>query len=61
MEGLSGNPQKAKVGAGCRTLRANFWYKTAWGKMSLPDAGWGEVEPGKEADYNFFKVTVEMK
>lgn len=34
---------------------------TTWGKKSLLDAGWTVVEPGKEADYNFFKVTVEMK
>ena len=34
---------------------------TTWGKQSLLDAGWTVVEPGKEADYNFFKVTVEMK
>ena len=34
---------------------------TTWGKKSLLDTGWTEVELGKEADYNFFKVTVEMK
>lgn len=34
---------------------------TTWGKASLLDAGWTEVEPGKEGDYNFFKVTVEMR
>ena len=34
---------------------------TTRGKKSLLDAGWTEVEPGKEADYNFFKVTVEMR
>ena len=34
---------------------------TTWGKKSLLDTGWTEVESGKEADYNFFKVTVEMK
>ena len=33
---------------------------TAWGKKSLLDAGWTEVKPGKGADYNFFKVAVEM-
>lgn len=27
---------------------------TTWGKASLLDAGWTEVEPGKEGDYNFF-------
>ena len=30
------------------------------GKKGLLGAGWAEDEPGKEADYNFFKVTVEM-
>lgn len=34
---------------------------TTWGKASLLDTGWTEVEPGKEGDYNFFKVTVEMR
>ena len=34
---------------------------TTWGKKSLLDTGWTEVEPGTEANYNFFKVTVEMK
>ena len=34
---------------------------TTWGKVSLLDAGWTEVESGKESDYNFFKVTVEMR
>lgn len=34
---------------------------TTWGKKSLLDTGWTEVELGKEADYNFFKVTVEMR
>ena len=34
---------------------------TTWGKESLSDTGWTEVEPGKEGDYNFFKVTVEMR
>ena len=34
---------------------------TTWGKKSLLDTGWVEVEPGQEGDYNFFKVTVEMK
>ena len=34
---------------------------TTWGKRSLLDAGWTEVAPGEESDFNFFKVTVEMK
>ena len=34
---------------------------TTWGKKSLLDAGWTEVEPGRTADYNFFKVMVEMR
>ena len=33
-----------------------------WGKKTLsPDEPWVEVGEGKESDYNFFKVTVEMK
>jgi len=35
-------------------------YKT-WGKVRLQDAEWSEVPSGHEGDYNFFKVTVEMK
>lgn len=35
-------------------------YRT-WGNESLLDAGWREFESGKESDYNFFKVTVEMR
>jgi len=31
-----------------------------FGKVRLQDE-WGEITAGKEADYNFFKVTVEMK
>jgi len=35
---------------------------TTWGKKSLTDGSdWEVVEAGNEADYNFFKVTVEMK
>lgn len=32
-----------------------------WSNESLLDTGWTEVELGKEGDYNFFKVTVEMR
>jgi len=32
-----------------------------WGKKSLLDEKWVEVPEGHEADYNFFKVTVEMR
>ena len=34
---------------------------TTWGKSRLVDAAWSEVSPGSEANYNFFKVSVEMK
>ncbi len=34
---------------------------TIWGKSRLVDAAWAEVPPGCEANYNFFKVSVEMK
>lgn len=32
-----------------------------WGKKFLTDKTWREVSSGMEAEYNFFKVTVEMK
>jgi len=34
---------------------------TTWGKAKLTDAKWVEVQTGQEGDYNFFKVTVEMR
>ena len=34
---------------------------TIWGKKSLLDSTWTEVLEGKEAQYNFFKVSVRMK
>ena len=34
---------------------------TTWGKQQLQDAEWTEVPPGQEGNYNFFKVSVEMK
>lgn len=34
---------------------------TTYGKVKLNDAKWVEVTDGEEANYNFFKVTVEMK
>ena len=34
---------------------------TTWGKKSLLDANWTVVQEGQEAEYNFFKVSVEMK
>ncbi|MBO7166340.1 MAG: leucine-rich repeat domain-containing protein [Kiritimatiellae bacterium] len=34
---------------------------TVYGKVSLKDTDWIEVKTGKEGEYNFFKVTVEMK
>lgn len=34
---------------------------TTWGKKSLMDRDWTEVQEGCEAEYNFFKVTVEMR
>ena len=32
-----------------------------WGKKSLGDAAWAQIDAATTADYNFFKVTVEMK
>lgn len=34
---------------------------TLWGKSRLADADWTEVAAGKEKEFNFFRVTVEMK
>lgn len=34
---------------------------TTWGKRSLLDTDWTEVQAGHEPDYNFFKVSVEMR
>ena len=34
---------------------------TIWGKTSLMDTDWTEVQKGREAEYNFFKVSVEMR
>ena len=32
-----------------------------WGKESLGDADWTQIDAVTTADYNFFKVSVEMK
>ena len=32
-----------------------------YGKKSLTDADWSVVAEGSEADYNFFKVGVDLK
>lgn len=34
---------------------------TTYGKVALMDNDWTEVDTGKEGEYNFFKVTVEMR
>ena len=34
---------------------------TTWGKRSLFDTDWTEVQEGCEPEYNFFKVSVEMR
>lgn len=34
---------------------------TTWGKTSLLDTDWTAVQEGHETEYNFFKVSVEMK
>ena len=34
---------------------------TTWGKTNLMDTDWTEVQEGHEAEYNFFKVSVEMR
>lgn len=40
--------------------KAKRVYRT-YGKVRLGDDGWTLVPEGREADYNFFKVTVELK
>ena len=32
-----------------------------WGKKSLADADWTQIDAVTTADYNFFKASVEMK
>lgn len=39
---------------------ANRIY-TKWGKSKLQDEAWIKIEDGHEGEYNFFKVSVEMK
>ena len=34
---------------------------TTWGKEKLTDKDWSVVGEGEEDNFNFFKVTVEMK
>ena len=34
---------------------------TTWGKEKLTDKDWSVVGEGEEGNFNFFKVTVEMK
>ena len=41
------------VREGTRTYRV-------WGKASLDDAAWSEVEADNEGAYRFFRVTAEM-
>ena len=45
-----------------KDAKGNYLRKyTTWGKKSLADASWTEVPQGRESEYGFFKVTVEMK
>ena len=44
----------------CEAEKAKRKY-TIWGKIRLQDSDWVEVEMGHESDYNFFKVSVEMR
>lgn len=41
--------------------RAVLRKYTTWGKKSLMDADWAEVPAGSESEFNFFKVSVEMR
>ena len=41
-------------------VRGGVRVYRVWGKANLGDASWSEVETGGEADFRFFRVTVEM-
>ncbi len=51
---ISWSPELSSAEAAKRTYRK-------FGKVRLNDANWTEIAVGEEEDYNFFKVTVEMK
>ena len=34
---------------------------TTWGKVKLTDKDWSVIGEGEEGNFNFFKVTVEMR
>ena len=34
---------------------------TIWGKVRLSDAQWREIQADEMRDFNFFKVSVEMR
>ena len=51
---ISHTPELSAAEAAKRTYRT-------FGKVKLNDKDWTEVAEGEEDDYNFFKVTVEMK
>lgn len=51
---ISHSPELPAAEAAKRTYRK-------FGKARLNDANWTEIADGEEANYNFFKVTVEMK
>ena len=57
-----------ETSADVRERRRNFRRRDSprrgyriWGKKSLGDADWTQIDAASTADYNFFKVTVEMK
>ena len=51
---ISYSPELSTAEAAKRTYRK-------FGKARLNDANWTEIAAGEEENYNFFKVTVEMK
>lgn len=51
---ISWSPELSPAEAAKRTYRK-------FGKVRLNDANWTEIAAGEEENYNFFKVTVEMK
>ncbi len=40
---------------------ADIIVGATYGKVKLQDENWIEVSSGREVEYNFFKVTVEMR
>ena len=60
IEMRSGNPVVSVRPELSAAEKARRRYRV-WGKVRLADAAWTEVPSGWEGNYNFFKVSVEMR